>query len=250
MSGGAFVVMRNPDEPHDVLFQTRTDRPVASDEQLLLKDEVEHALMVLRTLFPTGGARFESYFAPLLSLAQVGLSADPAQPAVARRALLALKNQVLVWEGARIKNRYMKELGLRSVLLAIPPALICVLVRKYYPPGTLFAQFAMLWAGCMAGVWLSFGARKTAWSFDDLHIPEQDRLEPFVRLFFAGLLTIIIGLSFSTGTIVVTVGAVSTSDINDNLRVALLIGMLCGFSEQILSSRVAQHASAFLDLAK
>ena len=116
MSGGAFVVLRRPDDAHDILFQTRTDRPAATDEQLSLKDEVEHALMVLRTLFPSGGPRFETYFAPLLSLAQVGLSADPAQPDVARRALIALKNQVLAWEGARIKNRYMKELGLRSLL--------------------------------------------------------------------------------------------------------------------------------------
>lgn len=246
MAAGGFVVSRRSDTSGDILFQTRTDRPAPTDDQLTLKDEVEHVLVVLRTLFPSGGSRFELYFEPLISLAQVGLSADPAQPAVARRALFALKNQVLAWEGARIKNKYMKELGLRSLTLGLPAAIVGLLVKQLYPAGELFAGFLVLWVGCMAGVWLSFGARKMTWSFDDLHIPEQDRLEPVVRLCFAGLLTTIVGLSFSTGTVIVDVGAVSTQNINDTLRVALLIGMLCGFSEQILSTNVAKQASSFL----
>ena len=102
----------------------------------------------------------------------------------------------------------------------------------------------------MAGVWLSFGARKATFRFEDLHIPEQDRLEPMIRLFFAGLLTVILGLLFSVNAVSLTVGSITTSEINSNFRVALLIGMLCGFSEQILSSKVAKEASSFLDFGK
>jgi hypothetical protein len=55
----------------------------------------------------------------------------------------------------------------------------------------------------MAGVRLSFGARKTSIRFEDLHILEEDRLEPLVRLVFAGLLTLVLALLFSTQAVTI-----------------------------------------------
>jgi hypothetical protein len=243
---GTFVVSRRPDDNLDILFQPRhSDDPIPEDH-LTLKDEVEHTLTVLRSLFPNGGPRFEGYYQPLLALAQVGLAAETPQPEVARRALNALKQQVVTWEGGGIKNRYMKQLGACAALLAAPAAVGALLLLWAGSDDTMFARFLAVWGGCMAGVWLSFGARKTAWTFDDLHMPERDRLEPLIRLVFAGLLTIIIALSFSTETVVVAVGTVNSAQVNSSYRVALLVGMLCGFSEQALSSTVARHAGAWL----
>jgi hypothetical protein len=102
----------------------------------------------------------------------------------------------------------------------------------------------------MAGVWLSFGARKTYFKFEDLHIPEQDRLEPLIRLFFAGLLTMMFGLMFSTHALTITIGGVDSSQFTSSPEIAILIGMLCGFSEQALSSQLTKHASSFLESGK
>lgn len=247
---GTFVVSRRTDDNLDILFQPRrADQPIPEDH-LILKDEVEHTLTVLRSLFPEGGPRFDGYFQPLLALTQVGLAAETPQPQVARRALNALKQQIVAWEGGRIKNRYLRKLGASAVALATPAAVVSLILVWAGFADTIFAKFLVLWGGCMAGVWLSFGARKALWTFDDLHIPEHDRVEPLIRLVFAGLLTVIIGLSFSTETIAVVVGAVSSAQVNSSFRVALLIGMLCGFSEQALSSTVARHAGAWLTASR
>lgn len=104
--------------------------------------------------------------------------------------------------------------------------------------------------GCVAGVWLSFGARKTILKFEDLNIPEEDRLDPPIRIFSASLLTVILGLLFSTGALAVTVGKITTDQINSSVRVALLLGLACGFSEQALSQKVSHQISAFLDFKK
>ena len=244
---GAFRVYRSKENPKDIQFESLGGE--SAQDQLGLKDDIEQALIILNSLTLEPDGRFEEYFKPLLSLAQCGLVGNASNPEVAARALSSWKSDVTVREGGRIKNRYMKILGLSSIFSGLPTLGLSLLVLRYLPQYTIAGCFLALWSGCMAGVWLSFGARKTSFRFEDLHIPEQDRLEPFVRLFFAGLLTIILGLVFSLNAVSVTLGSISTSEINTKFRVALLIGMLCGFSEQVLSSKVAKQASSLLDFA-
>jgi hypothetical protein len=115
------------------------------------------------------------------------------------------------------------------------------------PWATPLSCFALLWLGCMAGVWLSFGYRKTLFQFDDLIVIEADRLEPTVRLVFAGLMTLLIGAFFYKKAITIVVGEVSTAQIADDPMIALILGAVCGFSELVLGTKVAQRAGAFLD---
>jgi hypothetical protein len=197
-------------------------------------------------IYPSSGDRFEDYFRQLLSLSQAGLVGEAASPELASRALLVLKEQIVAQEGGRIKNQYMKQLGFKAFILGVPVLIVAIICKLYLPSIETLTNFLFLWAGAMAGVWLSFGARKVVLRFEDLHIPEQDRLEPFVRLFFAGLLTVTIGLLFCTKIIVVNIGPVETWQFTDDTRLALLFGLLCGFSEQVLSTRIASRASQLL----
>jgi hypothetical protein len=100
----------------------------------------------------------------------------------------------------------------------------------------------------MAGVWLSFGARKVTLTFQELGMLEQDRLSPAIRLVFAGILTMAIGLLLATGTVLVQIGRLSSTDFESNAKVALLIGLLCGISELALSAKVSQHAKEVLGI--
>jgi hypothetical protein len=86
--------------------------------------------------------------------------------------------------------------------------------------------------------------------FADLGVLEQDRLEPVVRLFFTGLLAVIIGLLFYLKIIEVKLGSVSSADFFNRSDLALLIGAFCGLSEQVLPSRVSQQAEALLKSGK
>lgn len=237
---------RDTTNSRDIDFSTVSGADPIPDDQLRLRDEIDHALCVLRMIFDEKNPRFEDYFRSLLSLTQAGLVGDSAQPELGLRALASLRADVTAREGGRVKNQYMKVLGLRALWCGVPALLLGIGVAFALPDLPLLRNFLFLWGGCMAGVWLSFGARKTVFSFEDLNIPEQDRMEPLIRLIFAGLLTMIIALLFSTHAVEVTLGAVKSSDLEARSDVAILIGMLSGFSEKALSSQVGRQASALL----
>lgn len=223
MAQGAFIVFRDEKDPRDIHFKLASEgnAPVPGD-QLTLRDEIDKTLTVLRGIFPPNDQRFEEYFRPLLSLAQAGLVGNAAQPELAQRALMTLKEQIVAREAGRIKNQYMKRLGLRAVMLGAPALALAVGLSFLASWLETARSFLVLWSGCMAGVWLSFGARKTVLKFEELHIPEEDRLEPIVRLCFGGLLTVIIGLLFSTKAVVITLGSVESWHFVKNSELAVV----------------------------
>lgn len=249
MAQGAFVV--SPDPPSDsqarrIMFHVAPglDGPVP-DDQLALQDSIDRSLVVLESLFPPGNPRYFDYFRPLLSLAQAGLVGPHAQPELGRRALAQLQDQVVAAEGAIVKNRYMKQLGFRALLIALPATAAALALRAFSVLPSVEA-FLYVWAAAMAGVWLSFGSRKTVLGFFDLHILEEDRLEPTLRLVFAGLLALLAGLLFSTKMATLTVGQLDFSEFESDARLALLLGAFAGLSEKLLSQSVAKKAADML----
>jgi len=243
MPTGSFRVYRDKDNPLDINFELVSGSlGNVPEDQLSLRDEVDQTLIVLRGMFPNGGVRFEEFFRQLLSLAQAGLVGDDANPQVASRALVTLKSQIVAREGGRIKNQYMKRLGVAAAMLGIPALVGSIALLMFNPAATRFAGYLFIWVGALVGAWLSFGTRKVRLQFEDLHILEQDRLEPLVRLIFSGLLSLIMGLIFATGAMEVTLGTITTAQFVGDAEVAILIGVLCGFSEKALSAQIASSA--------
>lgn len=247
MAKGAFAVMPDEDNPRDIHFKVQVDEgEEIPAEQQRLRDDIARTLIVLRMLYADGDGRFEEYHRRVLSLAQTGLVGDRAQPDLARRALRTLKEEITAREGGRVKNRHMKRLGGWAASFAGVPLVVVMTTGLLDIALAEFKSFALLWAGSMIGVWLSFGARKRVISFEDLHIIEEDRLEPPVRLLFAGFLTILLGLSLSTGALSVALGGIQATQFTGSVEVAVLLGMLCGFTEKALPMTVAAEARNLL----
>jgi hypothetical protein len=246
MAEGSFVVSQDPGDTRNILFETKSGGATPPEDQLALKAEVEQTLVVLQMLFEHDEKKFAQVFHPLLSLAQCGLVGSSAQPEVARLALVQLRAEVIAREAGNVKNQYLRRLGQRAAWFAAPAVIVGTILYLWLGVNP-YSSFCALWTGCMAGVWLSFGARKTVLGFEDLSIPETDRLEPSIRLIFAGLLTLILGLLFFKKAIIVTVGSVDTSELGVDIPVALIVGCLAGFSELALPGRVAKQAALFLD---
>jgi hypothetical protein len=137
----------------------------------------------------------------------------------------------------------MKKLGAWAALAAAVPALALVAAGCASVDLSDVRPYLYLWIGCMVGVWLSFGARNVSVNFEELGVIEKDRLSPPVRLVFAGLLTLIIGLLISSEAVLVELGELSTANFTEDPKFALLIGALCGISELALSAKVSQRAS-------
>jgi hypothetical protein len=115
-------------------------------------------------------------------------------------------------------------------------------------PGYDLRNYFLLWVGCMAGAWCSFASRKVILTFFDLSRLEEDRVDPPLRLIFAGLLTGILGLIFATGFANVTVGTFNGATFLHSGTTALLIGALAGIAEQALPGAITQKAQTILNL--
>jgi hypothetical protein len=252
---GPFTIAESDGE---IRFKT-TSGVKPSEEQLLLKSEVERVNAQLKLLFSESEPIFKQYNGSLIGLARVGLTGANAQPGVATRALKSLKDEVLLREGARVKNAYMKALGIAAIWSGAAGIFVWVcstaierdsgsLQPDFVAAAKMLTKFAPLWIGCMCGVWLSFGTRKAILSFEDLTNIEDDLLQPSLRVIYAGLLTLVLGAFFLLQVVTVSVGQVSTALVgSDNYLATLMLGALCGISERVLASKVVKQAESFLN---
>jgi hypothetical protein len=221
------------------------------DDQLALKNDIEAAEATLKVLYPDPEARMPR-FRELLSLAQVGLQGN-AQPKVAASALANLKRSILMIEGGLRKNRYFKKLGIIAALYALPAFGLAMALKCWLPKFLIMlagcdlrqlmpltVALSLLFGGAMIGAWLSYGLRTVALTFEDLATPEEDRLEPYVRLAFVGALTLVVGLALYLGVFEISLGKVSSQDLVHRNALALLIGVLLGASERALTEQVSK----------
>ena len=152
-------------------------------------------------------------------------------------------------EAGQIKNGYMIKLGSWALLFALVAAATYALLRySGVAPWYGNRNYLLLWIGCMVGAWCSFASRKVILTFFDLARIEEDRVDPPLRLIFAGLLTVILGLIFATGFADRVVGTFHASNFLTHGSIALLIGALAGISEQALPGAITQKARSILSL--
>ena len=192
--------------------------------------------------------KFRAYFYQLVLLATIGLDGPACQPFLARPELADLKNEILSREGGRIKNGYMQELG-RNALELGSPALLLLVIRQItlaLSPGAdlltnqVFRNvmvFSYAWVGAMVGTFLSYAIRNPVLSFDQLAVPEDDRLNPKMRLTYVGLLTTVFTLALLLQVISLEFGPVKTQGMGGQPSLALLIGVFCGISERALGQK-------------
>ena len=178
---------------------------------------------------------------------------------MAKLALAGISENLIEDEAARVKNTHLRRLGGIAILASIPCLLLYALAMLASPTGLVgqflvalrvdskvFANFMLLWVGCFTGVWLSYGIRTSVFTLSDLTRTDGDYLLPAIRLLFAGILTMILGLVLMLGVVHITIGSYSVTDISSNPTLAYLVGALCGTSELLLPSIVAKRSTEFL----
>ena len=250
MAAGAFVVYQNPDNPRDIRFDISPRlRGKVPKEQSDLHEKIESNLTLLRALFPAGEKKFDEYFSQILSLSQAGLVGENAQPQLAANSLAGLRNDIVIRESGPTKHIYLRRLGFSSLLLSLLIVLLTFFFLYIFPSAKYIVGYLLLWIGCMVGVFLSFASRRLTFALEDLPILRSDSLEPIVRLVFAGLATLVIGLLLSSDVISISLGVHKSAEFKTNWELALLIGALCGISEKALAVRISGQAKELLGLS-
>lgn len=256
MEKGAYIVRSNPEVKFDIIFSIKPDIDDVSEIQQKLHLEVERTLVVIRKLYESNEVELNHYFNQLLTLAQAGLVPDNAQPAISLNALQQLKNEVVDKKSGEVKNAYFKLLGRQAILCGVGPLTLALLIKliRYYAPRipelndlSIFANYLYIWCGCMLGIWLSFGARKTVLTFEELTTIEEDRLEPTIRLIFTGAIAMLFGLLFYTNAITLSFGSITTTQISSDAFVAIIFGVILGLSEQVLGKKITKKATEVFD---
>jgi hypothetical protein len=196
--------------------------------------------------------RFVEYKRELFLLAQLGLQIGSQYLGVAQSALNELRTKIVRREAGRIKNGYMLRLGLIAVLIAgvliLVRAVICgALEASHHEDWAIYRyrNFGLLLAGSAVGTWLSFAFRKVILTFTDLEALEVDRVNPTLRVILVALLSLVVGLIFSTGMVNLQIGGFSTNLMHSG-SFALLIGLFCGIGEQALAVSVRKKADEFV----
>lgn len=261
-SGGAFNVMPVADDPFDIRFSLRDDwSGQVPAEQTALMNAVEAALTVIRRLYSVNSRRDDliATHRKLLALAQGGLVGPQADPATARFALQSLKDDIVAREAGIVKHKHLARLG-AVAWRVVGIALFIAYAARVISPRISGASdwfvpiqirdWGLLLAGASAGTWVSFAARKVTLTFEELHIPEADRLEPAIRFAFVSVLTVILALLFTLGAVRLVIGPFDTTPVLHDPNVTLLVGLLCGFSEQGLSATVAAQSAKFFRSGK
>lgn len=74
----------------------------------------------------------------------------------------------------------------------------------------------------------------------------QERLAPHIRLLFAGLLTMLVGILLALKLIDLSIGAVSLTGITHSPLLAFIVGAFCGISELALPVSIGNRAGKLI----
>lgn len=248
---GVFRVDRHPDNPRDIRFELKARDLKIPVEQMEFSSAVTNTVTVLKAIFPPGDKhsekRFDDFQRKLIELAQVGVELDLAQVPVATQALNVVKREVLLLEGGRAKARYVYRLvrwaaGLVALAGSIYLALGIDAPDAPLQPFYDLRNLAVLVIGTGLGVVVSFMARRTLTSFEDLATMVGDRLDPPLRLGFACAAALIGAMFILTGLVDIEVNGLAARNLLDSGVVALALGALFGLAEMALPIALVSRA--------
>lgn len=245
MKGFFLVLSNNQNEKFDIRCELHQN--IAKDEvpkeQEDLYVEVEKTNNVIKSLINTKDDIKKKYFEKLLSLAQAGLVGETAQPKLSLKSLEELKEEMLLIEGQRIKNYYMKKLGIAALIIGSIPTALYLLLVSHFSFLSNFTMYIMVWIGAMIGTWISFGARKFIISFEELSILEKDMMSTYIRLIYVALCSIVFILFLNSHIISINIGKTSTANINSSGELQIIIGIICGLVESKLGINIYKKAT-------
>ena len=174
-------------------------------------------------------------------MSRVGLVPEYAQTNASKIALEKLQEEIVLVEGKRIKNEYMKVLAIEALVLFAIASGLAFLVDSYVHISIVWNIWAVI-IGALVGTWVSFGARKFEIGFDDLASLEKDKMNPWIRLIYISVAAVIFVLFMDAGLVEIKVGNIDTAAALENMHSAFIIGLVCGLIESKIGVNVYKRA--------
>lgn len=261
MAAGAYKLLVEPPENYLNLRLPPIDQNAhLPEDQIALRAEIYNALFVIRQLDATLHPNVQQYAKRLSSIAILGLCGAQAQTDIAAKALEQLKCEVVDHDGEIIKNRYAQMMGWMGAVNAFLGVYLYAAITCNYWPWflnsaltclgltptdlTSMRSYMFAWGGALVGAWVSFIWRQSEIAFSDLGRIRPNWNTAQIRLLYTAIQTLIIGLLMHLQVLSFQLGKFDTKDFPTNPLVALLVGVLCGYSEKLLPLVINSKASS------
>jgi len=261
MAAGVFTVsVEPPDNYLNMRIRAKDPDAPIPKKQWALRTAIYNALFVLRQLDGTPNSDLSAYAKQLKSIAELGLCGSEAQIDDAEEDLRQFKLKIVTHAGQLIKNRYAQILGRMAFMNAVAAAGIYAAIKGWPWLLALLTSLGMnaldlvwlrshmfAWCGAMAGAWVSFVLRNENIAFADLGRINPSWQAAQIRLLLTALQTLFIGLLMHLQVLSFQIGGFDTKLFPMDAVVALLVGVMCGYSEKTLSLVINSKAAALFD---
>ncbi len=245
---GYFLVQPDEADRYGVLCELHPKfaKDEIPEEQQKLYLEVVRTNSTIKSLkYAKEDLKFK-YFQRLLGIARAGLVGETAQAQLAMKSMMKLKEEMVLIEGPRIKNEYMKRLGLIAFTFIVILSITAYLLNYFFDNN--YEMYCVTFIGALCGTWISYGARQITLKFKHLSLLEEDMMNPFIRLLYMGVCSVILLFFLNTNIIQINIGSISSKDIPTSIELQFAIGAICGLIERSMGSRLYKTAkSAFQD---
>lgn len=240
-------------EDGEITCAPKVSQGEISKEQEELYISIEDIMSIINSSTLINDKSKKYYIDKLYDIALTGLSIDATEvyPELAFKALEKLKEEILLRESSKVKNRYMGKLGRNVVGQTLFLLLLILGLNNFQYVNKDIANnlssYGYVYIGTIVGAWISFGVRKPNLFFEELSIIESDGLSPKIRLIYVGLCSIIIFLFLKTEIVVISINNISTSDIKQSIEMQLALGASIGLIEYKISEKLFKKANLVID---
>ncbi len=230
-------------EPNtDINFDVKEiNKQICPQKQADLYIECERTLHIIKRLLYTEETRKKYYIDRLHDLAIVGLSSTPVNTELATASLKELTHEILNTEGSKIKNKYMKDLGLAVAMVSI---LSFLLIHVLFKVDThlFIVNFLYTTIGTMLGMYVSFGARNYELTFDQLSCLEKDKMGIVTRSIYMILVSNIFLWFLNSKIISIPILTYNPSNWTSLAQYNISLGIICGLVESKLGIKLLNTA--------
>lgn len=250
---GCFIVYPNPDEDFDIKCDLKSKDITVPDDQQNLYVEIEYVCTIIKSLHNTHDSIKRKYFNKLLSLSRAGLVGieGNCETTLAFKSLKQLKEEMIINEGQRIKNEYMKLLGKRILILTISILIGYLIFISIFNLNNIIsnylAMYSITFVCSLIGTWISFGARNLSISFKQLSVIEDDMMNQWIRLLYIGICSVILITFLTTDIIKINIGTISSSNIKESFEIQASIGFICGLIESKLGLNIYKKVENIIE---
>jgi hypothetical protein len=192
------------------------------------------------------------------------LDSDSPDMTYGEFALLQVQQDFLSACGSLLRSVFIKKVSRCAAVVGIPAAAMSLVTTIFWsysnsiikPLDWVIPENVARWTsgyacvilGACIGVWLSYMLRNRTLSWSSLTLFDPDGLSPATRLAIVASITTILCILLGLNVIIIGVGNVQLGDYLDDHRIAILLGLIGGISEdavtKIVIGRVGQVVSA------